>query len=184
MEKNIFKYFTNYFTNSGEVDYESMIRVLDKGILITNNNEFDIPIGQLYTLSTVETSFKLLEALSNLSLDTWSSENGFNSANSNILSGLTGDDLDSYNSLGVYEATGTYSYLEWFSETYNFVDNYANDPSPATVLSRGIVIFYNSNTDSIIFSSVETFLKYAEALRVNSNLPESISSVKYNSYIV
>ena len=99
---------------------------------------------------------------------------------------------------GVYEATNSTSDLSWFSTNYKFVLNYSyakqaaqaeesisegpikeiRKSSSSIFLDKGIVIYYSSETDSILFSSVETFLKYSEAVGVyNSTL-----SVKYNYF--
>ena len=41
--ENIFKYFTEKFTESGSVDYKKMSRVLDQGVILTNGGKFDLP---------------------------------------------------------------------------------------------------------------------------------------------
>ena len=181
--ENIFKYFTGKFTESGNVDYKKMSRVLDKGMVITNGGKFDLPNGYLYTLSSIETS-KLLEDISSESVvfTQWVIDNGFSGAASSISTGILNEWGSQYQSnfetKGVYEATNSTSDLSWFSTTYKFVLNYGNDISPDKLLDQGIVIYYSSESDSIVFSSVETFLKYAEAI----GLYTTTLNIKYNTF--
>ena len=182
--ENIFKYFTGKFTESGDVNYKKMSRVLDKGMILTNGGKFDLPNGYLYTLSSIETSAKLLEAISSESVvfTQWVIDNGFSGATSSISTGILNEWGSEYQSnfetKGVYEATNSTSDLSWFSTTYKFVLNYGNDISPDRLLDQGIVIYYSSESDSIVFSSVETFLKYAEAI----GLYTTTLNIKYNTF--
>jgi hypothetical protein len=180
--ENIFKYFTEKFTESGNVDYKKMSRVLDKGMILTNGGKFDLPNGYLYTLSSVETALKFLEALDgpDIVFTQWVIDNGFSGATSSIYNGILNEWGSEYvaefEKSGLFEATNSTSDLSWFSTTYKFVLNYGANSSPVNIINKGIVIYYSSETDSIIFSGVETFLKYSEAVGVyNSTL-----SVKYN----
>jgi len=203
--ENIFKYFTEKFTESGNVNYEKMSRVLDKGMILTNGGKFDLPNGYLYTLSSIETALKFLETLDgpDIVFTQWVIDNGFSGATSSMSTGILNEwgseDQLEFEKSGVYEATNSTSDLSWFSTTYKFVLKYStrdaqeavkaevsDSPTKATrksssssmFLDKGIVIYYSSETDSIIFSSVETFLKYSEAVGVyNSTL-----SVKYNYF--
>jgi hypothetical protein len=182
--ENIFKYFTEKFTESGNVNYEKMDRILDKGMVLTNGGKFDIPNGYLYTLASIETALKFLEASNgpDIVFTQWTTDNGFSGATSSISTGILNEWGSEYQSefetKGVYEATNSRSDLSWFSTTYKFVLNYGNEFSPSRILDKGIVIYYSSETDSIVFSSVETFLKYAEAVGVyNTTL-----SIKYNYF--
>ena len=183
--ENIFKYFTEKFTESGNVDYKKMSKVLDKGMILTNGGKFDLPNGYLYTLAAIETALKFLEALDgpDILFTQWTTDNGFSGATSSMSTGILNEWNSEYQSQfetkGVYEATNSRSDLSWFSTNYKFVLNYGdNKSSPGAFLDRGIVIYYSSETDSILFSSVETFLKYSEAVGVyNSTL-----SVKYNYF--
>jgi len=188
--ENIFKYFTEKFTESGNVNYTKMSRVLDKGMVITNGGKFDLPNGYLYTLSSVETSAKFLEAISSESVvfTQWVIDNGFSGATSSMSTGILNEWGSEYQSnfetKGVYEATNSTSDLSWFSTTYKFVLNYGNYFSSVRssrkngFLDKGIVIYYSSESDSIVFSSVETFLKYAEAI----GLYTTTLNIKYNTF--
>jgi hypothetical protein len=192
--ENIFKYFTEKFTESGDVNYEKMDRIIDKGMVLTNGGKFDLPNGYLYTLSSVETSAKFLEAISSESVvfTQWTTDNGFSGATSSISTGILNEWGSEYQSnfetKGVYEATNSTSDLSWFSTTYKFVLNYGNDilrqqaaqrqAQTSRILDKGIVIYYSSETDSIVFSSVETFLKYAEAI----GLYTTTLNIKYNTF--
>jgi hypothetical protein len=182
--ENIFKYFTGKFTESGDVNYKKMSRVLDKGMILTNGGKFDLPNGYLYTLSSIETSAKLLEAISSESVvfTQWGIDNGFSGATSSISTGILNEwgseYLAEFEKSGLYEATNSTSDLSWFSTTYKFVLNYGNDISPDRLLDQGIVIYYSSESDSIVFSSVETFLKYAEAI----GLYTTTLNIKYNTF--
>ena len=182
--ENIFKYFTGKFTESGNVDYKKMSRVLDKGMILTNGGKFDLPNGYLYTLSSLETAMKLLEALSSESVvfTQWVIDNGFSGVSSSMSTGILNEWGSEYQSefetKGVYEATNSRSDLSWFSTTYKFVLNYGNELTPSRFLDKGIVIYYSSETDSIVFSGVETFLKYAEAVGVSN----TTLSIKYNYF--
>jgi len=182
--ENIFKYFTEKFTESGDVNYEKMDRIIDKGMVLTNGGKFDLPNGYLYTLSSVETSAKFLEAISSESVvfTQWTTDNGFSGATSSISTGILNEwgseYLAEFETKGVYEATNSRSDLSWFSTTYKFVLNYGNEFSPSRILDKGIVIYYSSETDSIVFSGVETFLKYAEAVGVSN----TTLSIKYNYF--
>lgn len=205
--ENIFKYFTEKFTESGNVDYTKMTRVLDKGVILTNGGKFDLPNGYLYTLASIETALKFLEALDgpDILFTQWPIDNGFSGATSSMSTGILNKwgskSQTEFETKGVYEATNSTSDLSWFSTTYKFVLNYSDakeaaqaaqaeksisegpikeirKSSSSIFLDRGIVIYYSSETDSILFSSVETFLKYSEAVGVfNSTL-----SVKYNYF--
>jgi hypothetical protein len=182
--ENIFKYFTGKFTESGNVDYKKMSRVLDKGMILTNGGKFDLPNGYLYTLSSVETALKFLEALDgpDIVFTQWVIDNGFSGATSSISTGILNEwgseYLAEFEKSGLYEATNSTSDLSWFSTTYKFVLNYGNDISPDRLLDKGIVIYYSSESDSIVFSSVETFLKYAEAI----GLYNTTLNIKYNTF--
>jgi hypothetical protein len=182
--ENIFKYFTGKFTESGDVNYKKMDTTLDKGMVITNGGKFDLPNGYLYTLSSIETSAKLLEAISSESVvfTQWVIDNGFSGATSSISTGILNEwgseYLAEFEKSGLYEATNSTSDLSWFSTTYKFVLNYGNDFSPVRFLDKGIVIYYSSESDSIVFSSVETFLKYAEAI----GLYTTTLNIKYNTF--
>ena len=182
--ENIFKYFTGKFTESGDVNYKKMDRTLDKGMVITNGGKFDLPNGYLYTLSSLETAMKLLEALSSESVvfTQWVIDNGFSGVSSSMSTGILNEWGSEYQSefetKGVYEATNSRSDLSWFSTTYKFVLNYGNELTPSRFLDKGIVIYYSSETDSIVFSGVETFLKYAEAVGVSN----TTLSIKYNYF--
>ena len=182
--ENIFKYFTGKFTESGDVNYKKMSRVLDKGMILTNGGKFDLPNGYLYTLSSVETALKFLEALDgpDIVFTQWVIDNGFSGATSSISTGILNEwgseYLAEFEKSGLYEATNSTSDLSWFSTTYKFVLNYGNDISPDRLLDKGIVIYYSSESDSIVFSSVETFLKYAEAI----GLYTTTLNIKYNTF--
>jgi hypothetical protein len=182
--ENIFKYFTGKFTESGDVNYKKMDRTLDKGMVITNGGKFDLPNGYLYTLSSIETSAKFLEAISSESVvfTQWVIDNGFSGATSSMSTGILNEwgseYLAEFEKSGLYEATNSTSDLSWFSTTYKFVLNYGNDFSPVRFLDKGIVIYYSSESDSIVFSSVETFLKYAEAI----GLYTTTLNIKYNTF--
>ncbi len=182
--ENIFKYFTGKFTESGDVNYKKMDRVLDKGMILTNGGKFDLPNGYLYTLSSVETALKFLEALDgpDIVFTQWPIDNGFSGATSSIYNGILNEwgseYLAEFEKSGLYEATNSTSDLSWFSTTYKFVLNYGNDISPDRLLDKGIVIYYSSESDSIVFSSVETFLKYAEAI----GLYTTTLNIKYNTF--
>jgi hypothetical protein len=182
--ENIFKYFTEKFTESGNVDYEKMDRILDKGMVLTNGGKFDLPNGYLYTLASIETALKFLEASNgpDIVFTQWTTDNGFSGATSSISTGILNEWGSEYQSefetKGVYEATNSRSDLSWFSTTYKFVLNYGNELTPSRFLDKGIVIYYSSETDSIVFSGVETFLKYAEAVGVSN----TTLSIKYNYF--
>jgi len=153
-------------------------------MVLTNGGKFDLPNGYLYTLSSVETSAKFLEAISSESVvfTQWTTDNGFSGATSSISTGILNEwgseYLAEFETKGVYEATNSRSDLSWFSTTYKFVLNYGNEFSPSRILDKGIVIYYSSETDSIVFSGVETFLKYAEAVGVSN----TTLSIKYNYF--
>jgi hypothetical protein len=155
--KDILKYFINYCKNSsGQFSVETMDRLLDKGFVITNSdNEFKKPTKNLYVLSSNESFQKFLDATQNFNERT--QDNGFEN-NLIKLQTLLGNNYQTLEQIGLVEL------IDGNSTFINYQELFTLFNGTFRSIERGVVVNYDEQNNNIIISSIETFLKYYEAV--------------------
>ena len=155
--KDILKYFINYCKNSsGQFSLEAMDRLLDKGFVITNSdNEFKKPTKNLYVLSSVESFQKFLDATQTFNERT--NDNGFQN-NLVKLQNLLGNNYQLLEEIGLVELIDGNSIFINYPELFTIFNDML------LLIIKGVVVNYDEQNNNIIISSIETYLKYYEAV--------------------
>lgn len=215
MKKDILRYFIDYCKEDNSLIAEPFDRILDKGIVLTNENgEFEAPEKNVYVFSGVETYLKFAEAVG--SLDEASENIAINVASSvetylkfaeavgqtvgqseNTLNIRVSGNILEYNYENNTEFLSTWlNVMDWsniaenleekfqiferildkgivelgYLQLKNYSDIYEDAETFERILDKGIVISYREENNNILISSVETYLKYAEALGDTGNV--------------
>ena len=155
--KDILKYFINNCKNSsGQFSVETMDRLLDKGFVITNSdNEFKKPTKNLYVLGATQSFQKIQEALSDFPERT--NDNGFQN-NLVKLQNLLGNNYQLLEEIGLVELIDGNSIFINYPELFTIFNDML------LLIIKGVVVNYDEQNNNIIISSIETYLKYYEAV--------------------
>jgi hypothetical protein len=181
MKKDILRYFIDYCKDSsGNFDVEMFVNVLDKGFVITNDkDEFEKPVDDIYVLGRTEEFSKITVLYDFENFEERETDNGFQNPGLTQLQTLLGDDYSIIDEFGLVElVTGNskfINYPELFTITeIEFEDELVNG---LPIIDRVVVINYDAQYNNIIISSIETFLRYAEAVQLvlPSNLKYSVT---------
>jgi hypothetical protein len=180
-KKDILRYFIDYCKDSDIFNASNFNRITDKGVVITNEDkDFEIPVDNIYLISSAVTFNKLLSSYNPEDFEQIEIDNGFQNPGLTQLETALGNDYSTINQNGFVEVvSGTNSKFTNYNEFFSSgIDSKGQPLLPYEVfnmiLERGIVINYDERYNNIIISSVETWLKYAEAAQI------SLSNLKYS----
>jgi hypothetical protein len=157
------------------------VRILDKGIILTNEkDEFEKPVNDIYLISNTDTFNRLFGYFNIEDFGERQTDNGFETPGLTQLQTALGNDYSTINqNVFVEVVSGTNSKFTNYNEFFSSgIDSKGQPLLPYQVfnmiLERGIVISYDEQYNNIVISSVETWLKYAESAQI------SLSNLKYS----
>ena len=164
MKKDILRYFIDYCKDSsGNFDIEMFVNVLVKGFVITNDkDEFEKPVDDIYVLGRTEEFNKITSTFlyDFENFEERETDNGFENPGLTQLQTLLGDDYLIITQNGLVElVTGNSKFI-------NYPELFTITESELPIIDKVVVINYDTQYNNIIISSIETFLKYAEAVQL------------------
>ena len=176
MEKDILRYFIDYCKDGNGINVDLFVRILDKGIILTNEkDEFEKPVNDIYLISNTDTFNKLFN-YGHFNIEDFrerQTDNGFETPGLTQLQTALGNDYSIITKKGLVELIpGNSKFLD-YPELFKISEierrNYM------LLLERGVVINYDRRYNNIMLSSVETWLKYVEGVQLILTSPLTYS---------
>ena len=176
MEKDILRYFIDYCKDGNGINVDLFVRILDKGIILTNEkDEFEKPVNDIYLISNTDTFNKLFN-YGYFNIEDFGerqTDNGFETPGLTQLQTALGNDYSIITEKGLVELIpGNSKFLD-YPELFKISEIESN--YMLLILEKGVVINYDRRYNNIILSSVETWLKYAEGVQLILTSPLTYS---------
>jgi hypothetical protein len=174
MEKDILRYFIDYCKDGNGINVDLFVRILDKGIILTNEkDEFEKPVNDIYLISNTDTFNKLFGYFNIEDFGERQTDNGFETPGLTQLQTALGNDYSIITEKGLVELIpGNSKFLD-YPELFKISE--IERSNYMLLLERGVVINYDRRYNNIILSSVETWLKYAEGVQLILTSPLTYS---------
>jgi len=158
--ETILEYFIT--TNGVGKNPDLLSQILDDGQIINNGGRFKIPSQNLYLLANVSSYGRFTDQFDDIPYGPVN--NGFDGYLATLENSLNEVQKTELQQTGVTEASYDPSIFGYLNTTYDFTSQSGWSYLTGDLLEMGIVIYYDVTTDSIIISSIDTFVTYAQTM--------------------